>query len=225
MGICICGYLLSVLGFSTPQAPIPSQICFEFDRSDCGGNFSNAQLILTEINITSKYNSETGQLINYKETIGTTKSAYIYPNYTRVISGNKYDTGVKYENSYEELWTWKHGGVKPTPTQLAAMTDQEALDWFRDRYKYKNGHIFNSWYEYPSNIVQTTKTLGYPLCFDAPLDNGLIKGRYLPIKGKVRFSNGSECEIELIPVSNKAPINGIYPRNYAKIKKPCSSCT
>lgn len=224
LGTCVSGYCLFLFGFSTPQATIPSQICFEFDRSDCNGNFSDAQLKLTEINLEAKYNSETGQLIDYKESIGEIKSASITSKTTKVISGNKYDTGKKFENTYEELWAWAHGGVKPTSQQLESMTDQQAWDWFRDRYKYRNGNFLNHWWEYPSNIVQTTKTPGYPICFDAPLGNGLIKGKYLPIKGKVRFANGSECETELIPASNRSPVNGIYPMNYVKIKKPCSSC-
>lgn len=135
--------------------------------------------------------------------------------FERRIKGTEINYGFwsansNHDFSYAELWK-KKWGYYPDLHELNGMTDQNALDWFREIF---NCNCISN--EDPIN-VSTYKRYSGTLCTDYPTGNVGYN------EGNITFSDGTICELETN--GDNLGADGDCPRSIPmKVKKPCSKC-
>jgi len=141
----------------------------------------------------------------------------------KTVSGVEIDYGfwtrnIFHDDSYADLWAWDHGGNQPSPTDLASITDAQAIAWFNAEYM--DYAMFST---YPPTEVQTNvEQSGGKLCFStysAPCGDPSTT----MYSGIVTWPDGSTCTIEDVHYPEIGTDNGCVTVPI-RISIPCSHC-
>jgi len=133
------------------------------------------------------------------------------------VTGEKIHYGFWSKNSYpvhtwEEMFEWKFKRKPTTQEDFDLLTEENVTQWFTERHTTKN---LISGKEKPKNI-KTQVTPRAESC------TNYYFGSHLVFTGKIIFSDGSQCELELIEESlgiGSCPVT--LPM---RIKPPCNKC-
>jgi hypothetical protein len=213
------------------QNPQPAKVCFSIDLTDCQSAQNNAVLKIGKISreiLTSPNGTK-----YTKETITETKSETVFNTTEKYVTGWRIvclGSGYDVQCSWRDLFYHQHGRY-PNNTELANMTTQNAIDWFRDKYKDSGWKCWPSGTQYPD--VYTTNSMinkqNNPICFDwsDPITNdpSFSKNNQLPFQMELEFPGYGKCQLEAVPaVSVVKPKEGETRKVILRIKKPCAYC-
>ncbi|ROL61002.1 hypothetical protein D9V86_08005, partial [Bacteroidetes/Chlorobi group bacterium ChocPot_Mid] len=183
--------------FSSGTPPKPQVVCFYFDPGQC----PNAENGVLNIQRAICYpNPGYPDVAGYDNPV----SQPVIKVTKRSIRGLEINLGfwtknVWRTNTYAELYRWKYGDW-PSPYEESQITDQQAIDWFNERY---TSHTLFGDYP-PEQVSVQTKTLCGKTCVQKAQ---LCLPNYPPYPdnfpayiGWIEWSDGRKCDI--IPIKS-----------------------
>ncbi|HVZ39796.1 MAG TPA: hypothetical protein VHI13_11000 [Candidatus Kapabacteria bacterium] len=141
----------------------------------------------------------------------------------RYIEGDEVNFGFWSKNghrkhTYAEMFQIKYGRV-PTPTEEAAITDEQVRQWFDEKYTTSN--IFTT--EHPQNVRTFTDSPALA-CYEYTRGAEGNIYAFTKLDGWVTFPNGARCHLDLGDWDKDAG-PGTNPNvRKAKVSRPCSGC-
>lgn len=227
-----------------------NEVCIEVDQELCpGANFENAVINLTKTAYFDiLYDQNMGlygdgippdeyvfHRIRNNEDVTSNILASASPKEAvsmknRYVQGYEINYGFWSKDSFrrysfEEIFEWKYGR-KPTETELFAMTEQQAIQWFNERH-----YVDRPWYLGGGDPPRDVKVINPPIkqfCFD--LNQGSTHrsieytGQFL-LEGSIQFLDGTKCKLKPKKI-NKYNYDASDSPHHIKmsISEECSIC-
>ncbi|HVZ39899.1 MAG TPA: hypothetical protein VHI13_11525, partial [Candidatus Kapabacteria bacterium] len=209
IAVVLLGYL-TLSGFDCGGPP-PTQICFVVE-DQCAG------LAGASIRIEEWVKQNDGGFTQDRVSTG---AATQMPR--RYIEGDEVNFGFWSKNghrkhTYAEMFQIKYGRV-PTPTEEAAITDEQVRQWFDEKYTTSN--IFTT--EHPQNVRTFTDSPALA-CYEYTRGAEGNIYSFVELRGTITFPNGMQCKLDLKDWDKDAGPSTNPNVRKAVVRRPCSAC-
>jgi len=214
--IFVSFFLLIFVSLLMGQSGCTCNICFylDFEDIDCRLTANDYNSTTIDVDVFEWVDAPGGPMPSY---LGT-QSGNPFVLEDRRVSGYEINFGfwskdAYREYTYEELYEWKHG-VPPTPAQAAAITDQQAKDWFDERHTVKR-----PWYLGGNDKPRDVRTFERR---SANVCTTLEKGVDYLFAGEAKWPDGTKCKLVMKEqYFGDKDCPAFIPM---KIEKPCNKC-